>query len=193
MVGGRNAFIGAAHRMAMRLDDPTELEAGALSAKCKNARDFGADVGLPPDRIYTDYREMAAREAARPDGTVVVVTSTQQHFPVAKVFLGAGIDVICDKPLSTRLNEAHELVALTRKTGLVFVVALNNGGYPMVSQAREMIEASDAGPLRVVHAAYIQDWLTKSIDTDGQKQAKWRTDGARRRVRLSHRHRCGCP
>jgi predicted dehydrogenase len=179
--GGRNAFIGAVHRMAMRLDDLIVLKAGALSADADNARASGADLGLAPDRVYPDFREMAAREAARPDGVeaVVIVTPNHLHFPVAKAFLEAGVDVICDKPLSTSMAEARELVELTRAKGLVFAVTLNNTGYPMVRQAREMIAAGEIGDIRVVHAAYIQDWLTQPIDADGQKQAEWRTDPAR--------------
>jgi len=179
--GGRNAFIGAVHRMAMRLDDLIELKAGCLSADPENARLSGADLGLASDRVYSDYREMAGREAGRPDGieAVVIVTPNHLHHPVAKAFLAAGIDVICDKPLSTTLQEAGELVELTRARGLVFAVTLNNTGYPMVRQAREMIAAGEIGDIRVVHAAYIQDWLTQPIDADGQKQAEWRTDPAR--------------
>ena len=179
--GGSNAFIGAVHRMAMRLDDVIELKAGCLSADPENARLSGADLGLASDRVYSDYREMAAREAGRPDGieAVVIVTPNHLHHPVAKAFLAAGIDVICDKPLSTTLQEAGELVELTRARGLVFAVTLNNTGYPMVRQAREMIAAGEIGDIRVVHAAYIQDWLTQPIDADGQKQAEWRTDPAR--------------
>ena len=107
--GGRDAFIGAVHRMAMRLDDLIELKAGALSANPDNARASAADLGLSPDRAYADYREMAAKEAARPDGieAVVIVTPNHLHFPVAKAFLDAGTDVICDKPLSATLAEAR--------------------------------------------------------------------------------------
>jgi len=179
--GGRGAFIGAVHRMAMRLDDLIELKAGALSADPENARVSGADLGLPSDRVYSSYVEMAAREAARPDGieAVVIVTPNHLHHPVAKAFLEAGIDVICDKPLATTLAEAKELMALARERGLVFAVTLNNTGYPMIRQAREMIAAGEIGDIRVVHAAYIQDWLTHPIDADGQKQAEWRTDPAR--------------
>ncbi len=179
--GGRNAFIGAVHRMAMRLDDLIELKAGALSADTENARASGADLGLAPDRVYTDFREMAASESQRPDGVeaVVIVTPNHLHYPAAKAFLEAGVDVICDKPLSTTMAEATELVDLTRAKGLVFVVTLNNTGYPMVRQAREMIAAGELGDIRVVHANYIQDWLTQPIDADGHKQAEWRTDPAR--------------
>ena len=179
--GGREAFIGAVHRMAMRLDDLIVLTAGALSSEPENARLSGADLGLAPDRVYSHYLEMAAKEAARPDGieAVVIVTPNHLHHPVAKAFLEAGIDVICDKPLSASLAEAKELVELTRARDLVFAVTLNNTGYPMIRQAREMIAAGELGDIRVVHAAYIQDWLTHPIDADGQKQAQWRTDPAR--------------
>jgi predicted dehydrogenase len=179
--GGRNAFIGAVHRMATRLDDAIVLTAGALSADTENARLSGAELGLNPDRAYSDYREMARREAAREDGieAVIIVTPNHLHHPVAKAFLEAGIDVICDKPLSTTREEARDLVALTERTGLVFAVTLNNTGYAMVRQARQMVAAGDLGEVRVVHASYIQDWLTLPIDADGQKQAEWRTDPAR--------------
>ena len=135
----------------------------------------------PPTGSTPTIARWRAREAGRPDGieAVVIVTPNHLHYPVAKAFLAAGIDVICDKPLSTTLAEAKELVELTRARGLVFAVTLNNTGYPMVRQAREMIAAGEIGDIRVVHAAYIQDWLTQPIDADGQKQAEWRTDPAR--------------
>jgi predicted dehydrogenase len=179
--GGRNAFIGAVHRMAARLDDRLALAAGALSSDPENARLSGADLGLAPDRIFADYREMAVGEAARPDGieAVIIVTPNHLHHPVAKAFLEAGIDVICDKPLAMTMAQAKELVALTRAKNLVFAVTLNNTGYPMVRQAREMVGAGEIGDIRLVHATYIQDWLTEPIDAAGQKQAEWRTDPAR--------------
>ena len=100
--GGRNAFIGAVHRMALRLDDRAELVAGALSSDPENARLSGVDIGIAEDRAYSDYRKMAEAEAKRPDGieAVVIVTPNHLHAPVARAFLEAGIDVICDKPLS---------------------------------------------------------------------------------------------
>ena len=179
--GGKDAFIGAVHRMAARLDDLFELTAGALSAEPDKAHVSGRLLGLDPTRVYATYQDMARAEATRPDGieAVVIVTPNHLHFPVAKVCLEAGIDVICDKPLSMNTAEASELVRLQRKTGLVFAVTLNNTGYPMVRQAREMIAAGELGQLRLVHAHYIQDWLTLPIDADGQKQAEWRTDPAR--------------
>lgn len=179
--GGRNAFIGAVHRLAMRLDDQIALVAGALSSDPENAALSAAEIGIAADRSYADYREMARAEAARPDGieAVVIVTPNHLHAPVATAFLEAGIDVICDKPLSLNLPEATALVALADKLNRKFLVTLNNTGYAMVRQAREMVLAGELGPLRSIHARYIQDWLTLPIDAGGNKQAEWRTDPAR--------------
>lgn len=179
--GGRNAFIGAVHRFAIRLDDQIVLVAGALSSDPDNAAASAAEIGIAPDRSYSDYREMARAEAARPDGieAVVIVTPNHLHAPVATAFLEAGIDVICDKPLSTTLADAEALIALAQAKRRKFLVTLNNTGYAMVRQAREMVAAGDLGRLVSVHGEYIQDWLTQPIDADGQKQAQWRTDPAR--------------
>ena len=165
----------------MRLDDTIAMVAGALSADPANAAASAAEIGLAADRSYSDYRAMAKAEGARPDGieAVVIVTPNHLHAPVATAFLEAGIDVICDKPLSTTLAEAEALVALASTRKRKFVVTLNNTGYAMVRQAREMVAAGDLGRIVAVHASYIQDWLTLPIDADGQKQAEWRTDPAR--------------
>ena len=179
--GGRNAFIGAVHRLAMRLDDQIVLVAGALSSDPENAAASAAEIGIAPERSYADYHAMALAEAGRPDGieAVVIVTPNHLHAPIATAFLEAGIDVICDKPLSTTLSDAEALVTLARAKKRRFVVTLNNTGYAMVRQAREMVMAGELGRIVSVHGAYIQDWLTKPIDAEGQKQAEWRTDPAR--------------
>jgi predicted dehydrogenase len=179
--GGRNAFIGAVHRFAMRLDDQISLVAGALSSDPENAALSAAEIGIAPDRSYADYREMARAEAARSDGieAVVIVTPNHLHAPMATAFLEAGIDVICDKPLSTTLAEAEALLALSERLKRKFLVTLNNTGYAMVRQAREMVAAGELGRIVMVHASYIQDWLTLPVDAEGNKQAEWRTDPAR--------------
>ena len=179
--GGRDAFIGAVHRFALRLDDRVELVAGALSANPDNARASARELGIAPERAYADWRRMAEAEAARDDGieAVVIVTPNHLHAPIATAFLEAGIDVICDKPLATSLDDARALVRLAEQQGRIFVVTLNNSGYPMVRRAREMVAAGELGALRTVHASYLQDWLVRPIDADGHKQAEWRTDPAR--------------
>ncbi len=179
--GGRDAFIGAVHRMAMRLDDRIDLVAGALSSDPERARLSAGDIGIAPDRAYARYDEMAKAESARPDGieAVVIVTPNHLHATVASVFLDAGMDIICDKPLSATLAEAEDLSRRASASGLVFAVTLNNTGYAMVREARAIVAGGALGKLRIVRVEYIQDWLTLPIDADGQKQAEWRTDPAR--------------
>jgi predicted dehydrogenase len=179
--GGQGAFIGAVHRIAARIDDQFELVAGALASDPVRAKASAKELGIADDRAYGSFEEMAMVEAARADGieAVSIVTPNHMHSPVAKTFLEAGIHVICDKPLTTTVAEAEELVALVRKTGRVFVVTHNYTGYPMVRQARAMVANGDLGEIRLVQAEYLQDWLTERLEAGGQKQAAWRTDPAR--------------
>lgn len=179
--GGRDAFIGAVHRIAARLDGHYELVAGALSGDPKKARASGADLGLHPDRCYGSYSEMVGGETARPDGieAVAIVTPNHMHYPPAKAFLEAGIHVICDKPLTSSLAEAKKLAALVEKTGKLFVLTHNYTGYPMIRQAREMVRKGELGTIRLVQSEYPQDWLTEKLEASGHKQAAWRTDPKR--------------
>lgn len=176
--GGQGGFIGAAHRVAARLDDEYQLVAGALSSDPQRARDSGAELRLDAERCYADYREMAAQEARRPDGidVVTIVTPNYLHFPVAKAFLEQGIHVICDKPLTTALADADELQRLTAQTGLLFMVTHIYSGYPLIRHARELVEAGALGDIRVVQVEYAQDWLAEPLEHAGQKQAEWRAD-----------------
>ena len=179
--GGQGAFIGAVHRIASRMDDQYELVAGALSSEPKRAKASGLELGLREDRAYGSYEEMAKREARLKDGieAVAIVTPNHMHFPVAKAFLQRGIHVICDKPLTATLKEAKKLAELAEKSGAVFALTHNYTGYPMIRQAREMVQKGDLGPIQLIHAEYVQDWLTTNLEKTGQKQAVWRTDPAR--------------
>ncbi|MGB3387193.1 MAG: Gfo/Idh/MocA family oxidoreductase [Pseudaminobacter sp.] len=179
--GGQGAFIGAVHRIAARIDDQFELVAGALSSDPARAKASAAEIGIAADRSYGSYEEMAKAEAARPDGieAVSIVTPNHVHAPAARAFLEAGIHVICDKPMTTTVKEAEELVALVEKTGKVFVLTHNYTGYPMIRQARAMVAAGELGEIRLVQAEYPQDWLTERAELAGSKQAEWRTDPKR--------------
>lgn len=180
MVGGGNdAFIGAVHRIAARLDGQYRLVAGALSSTPEKSRASGQALGL--DRIYDDYMAMAQAEAARADGidAVAIVTPNHMHFPVAKAFLEQGIHVICDKPMTSTLEDAHALLEVAERADALFVLTHNYTGYPMVRQARDMVARGDLGKIRVVQVEYPQDWLTEALENTGQKQASWRTDPAR--------------
>jgi predicted dehydrogenase len=179
--GGQGAFIGAVHRIAARIDDQFELVAGALSSNPERSQASAAEIGISSERSYSSFEEMAKAEAARPDGieAVSIVTPNHMHAPAARAFLQAGIHVICDKPLCTSVEEALELKALVEKSGKLFILTQNYTGYPMVRQAREMVQNGDLGEIRVVQVEYPQDWLTEPAERSGSKQAEWRTDPKR--------------
>ncbi len=179
--GGQGAFIGAVHRIAARIDNEYELCAGALSSDPERALASAQELGLDEDRSYRSYEEMAAAESACEDGieAVAIVTPNHTHYPIARAFLSAGIHVICDKPMTVTVEEARSLLDAAKDAGRILAVTYNYTGYPMVRQARAMIERGDLGEIRTVRVQYAQDWLSESIETDGQKQAEWRTDPAR--------------
>jgi predicted dehydrogenase len=176
--GGQGAFIGAVHRLAARMDGEYELVAGALSSDPARALASASELGLDPSRSYATFAEMAKAETKRPDGieAVAIVTPNHVHFLAAKAFLEAGIHVICDKPLTSTLADAKKLAAIAKKSGKLFVLTHNYTGYPMVRQAREMVQKGVLGTIRLVQAEYPQDWLTEALEQTGQKQAAWRTD-----------------
>ncbi len=178
--GGPGSFIGAVHRIAARLDDRFELVAAALSSNPERSRAAALELHIVAERAYGSFAEMAAAEAKRPDriDAVSIVTPNHLHFAPAKAFLEAGIHVICDKPLTTTVEDAVALAQMVRRSGLIFGLTHNYTGYPLVRQAREMIEAGELGRIRVVQVEYAQDWLTTALETTGQKQAAWRTDPA---------------
>jgi len=180
--GGQGAFIGAVHRLAMRMDDHYELVAGGLSSTPEKAQASGKELGLAAERSYSDYKAMAKAEAKRADGIemVAIVTPNHMHFPVAKAFIEAGIHVVCDKPLSLTLKEAKQLQALLKKhPKVIFALTHNYSGYPMIRHAQAMVARGDLGELRLVQGEYPQDWLATDLEKTGQKQAAWRTDPKR--------------
>jgi len=178
--GGQDAFIGAVHRLAGRLDGHYALVAGALSSTPERSLASGAALGL--ERVYPDYQALIAGELALPEDervqVVSIVTPNDLHYPVALACVQAGFHVICDKPLTHTLAQAHELQAAVEASGTVFAVTYNYSGYPLVRQARQMVQGGVLGELRRVTAEYHQGWLAQEQDA-GNKQAAWRTDPAR--------------
>ena len=181
--GGRDAFIGAVHRMAATLDGSMELVAGALSSTPEKSIASGADLGLPEDRAYPTWEAMLESEAARPAEermeAVVIVTPNHVHHSVAKAAMEAGFHVVCDKPLVLNAAEADDLVATQERTGKVFAVTYNYTGYPMVKEARHLVRSGAIGDVRKVIVEYNQGWLATPLEASGQKQADWRTDPTR--------------
>ena len=179
--GGIGAFVGSIHRIAARLDDRYELLAGALSSEPKRAADSAAELGIDPRRSYASFEQMAKKEGKLKHGieAVAIVTPNHLHCAVAKAFLEAGIHVICDKPLSSSLEDAEQIEKIVEGSGLIFAITYNYSGYPMVRHAREMVAAGKLGNIRIIQVEYAQDWLATNIEAEGQKQAAWRTDPAR--------------
>tara|TARA_B100000674_G_scaffold167950_1_gene135297 strand:- start:218 stop:1378 length:1161 start_codon:yes stop_codon:yes gene_type:complete len=179
--GGRGAFIGAVHRMAANLDGKIELVAGAFSSDPEKSRLSGEDFFLSPDRVYGSYEEMAEKEAAREDRIdfVTIVVQNHLHVAVAKTFLEAGFNVICDKPLSSNLEDAKDLQNLVHSSGRVFCLTHNYTGYPMVKEARRMVQDGELGRLLKVVAEYPQGYAVGDVEGEGQGQiSNWRADPA---------------
>lgn len=181
--GGRGAFIGAVHRMAAALDGEIELICGAFSSNPEKSRASGKDFYLPDDRCYGSFEEMILKEKELPEGErmdfISIVTPNHMHFPPAKLALEHGFHVICDKPLAFSLAEAKELQSIVERTGLVFALTHNYTGYPMVKQARHLVQSGKLGKIRKVVVEYPQGWLSTFLEGEDQKQAAWRTDPKR--------------
>ncbi len=181
--GGEGAFIGAVHRMAAALDGDWQLVAGAFSTDAgRNAR-TGTQIGLDPQRIYPSFDAMIAGERALPAGeridAVAVVTPNHLHAPMAIAALEAGFAVLCEKPMAMNVAEAEAIAAAVEASGSQFALAFTYSGYPLIEEARLRVARGDFGAIRLVQVEYLQGWLSLPIDTDGNRQAAWRTDPAR--------------
>jgi len=178
--GGQGSFIGRVHVTAAVLDNRAELVAGAFSSDPARSTASAADYAVPESRAYGSFQQLFDAERAKPAGEridfVSIATPNHLHFPVAKAALAAGFHVVCDKPLTLTLAEAEELARLVKTSKQVFVVTHNYTGYPLVRQAREMILAGELGEIQAIRAEYIQGWLRTRLESEGQKQAAWRTD-----------------
>ncbi|CAN7198531.1 Gfo/Idh/MocA family oxidoreductase [Variovorax sp. LjRoot290] len=180
--GGRDAFIGAVHRKAIALDGQAELVAGALSSSAEKARASGRDLLLADDRNHGDWQSLLDDELKRPEHEridfVSIVTPNHVHFPVAQAFVEAGFHVVCDKPLVHTRAQADALVAAVARKGTMFAVTYNYTGYPMVREAREIVRSGRLGEIRKVVVEYNQGWLSTQLESEGNKQAAWRSDPA---------------
>jgi predicted dehydrogenase len=181
--GGPGAFIGAVHRRAATMDGLATLVAGAFSSDRTKSRAQGRELHLDERRVYDSYQAMADAEAARPVDEridfVSIVTPNHLHFPVARAFIERGFHVICDKPMTTTVADAEALCRLVQEHDVVFALTHNYSGYPLVKQARALVQAGELGQIRKVVAEYSQGWLSTRLEATGQKQADWRTDPSR--------------
>lgn len=182
MVGGSmDAFIGEVHRKAIAFDPRVQLVAGCFSTDKEKNQFTGETYSLESERVYTSYEEMAKAESQRDDGIdfVSITTPNHTHYAVAKYFLEHGIHVVCEKPLCFTVQEAEELVRLSKEKNLFFAVTYTYSGYTMVKVMREMITEGKIGNIAAVNAEYVQEWLIDELGTPNEGTAKlsvWRTN-----------------
>ena len=175
--GGEGSQIGGSHRIAARMDDAFQLVAGALDVDAARARDFAMRLGIAKDRAYGDWREMLEGEKARADrlDLVTVATPNSTHFEITKAFLSAGFDVLCEKPLTTTIEEAEVIVRTARETGKICAVNYCYSGYPLVRHARALVARGDLGRVRVVVAEFAHGHHADAADADNPR-VRWRYD-----------------
>ena len=180
--GGSGSFIGAMHRQAVRLDDRYDLVAGVLSSQPERAMQAGKEIGLPADRIYPSVMAMLDAEMSRPDGAdvVAIMTPNDSHYEYTIAALTRGFDVICDKPMTNTLENAEALHQKVLETGLIFCLTHNYTGYPMVRQAKAMVEDGQLGVIRLVQVEYVQGGKADaSKDPSPSEKKPWRYDPAK--------------
>ncbi|MGE6221657.1 Gfo/Idh/MocA family protein [Nubsella zeaxanthinifaciens] len=180
--GGKNAFIGAVHRIAANIDGLIEFCCGALSSNPENAKISGKELFLPEDRVYTSYKQMFEAESRLPAEVrmqfVSIVTPNHLHFEPAMMALEHGFNVLIDKPITFTLAEAKALQQKVEETGLTLALTHTYSAYPMVKQAKAMVKEGVFGKIRKVCVNYPQGWLSTATGDDN-KQAAWRTDPSR--------------
>jgi len=179
--GGEGAFIGAVHRMAAELDGEIELVCGAFSSDPERSRRSGQRLyRLPVERCYPDYSTMFEAEAGLPPDErmdfVSIATPNHVHFRAARAAVEAGFHVVCDKPVTHTLADAESLELLLEGSDRLFCLTHNYTGYPMIREARALIESGALGAVRRADCEYLQGWLASDEETGGNKQAQWRTD-----------------
>jgi predicted dehydrogenase len=156
--GGPGSFIGDVHRTAARIDDNYEIVASVLSSDAERSRAAGRQIGVAPECAYGTAAEMFESEARRPDGmdVVAIMTPNDSHHALCCSALERGLDIICDKPLTTNLPDALDLVRRVREAGVVFCHTFNYAAFPMVRQARAMVRDGDIGEIRMLQVEYVQ-------------------------------------
>ncbi len=178
--GGKDAFIGAIHRIAANMDGLIELVCGALSIHKETAIESGHMLFLPEDRTYTNYEEMILAESKLPEDKrmdfVTIVTPNFAHFGPAMMALDHGFNVVIEKPITFTLDEAKQLREKLEETGLMLLLTHTYSGYPMVKEAKQIIKGGSLGKVRKIYVEYIQGWLSKLSEREGNAQAAWRTD-----------------
>lgn len=174
--GGPNSFIGYTHRLAARFDNRFDFVAGVFSRDIKKSKEFGIALGLEPSRCYADYRIMAKKEAIRSDGiqALGIMTPSGDHYKIAKEFIENNIHIICDKPLTASIEDAEKLQKLVKKKKIVFALTHNYSAYPMLREAKQIVESGRIGEILLVNVEYPQGYTVGIKKKDELSALKWR-------------------
>ena len=174
--GGPNSFIGYTHRLAARFDNRFDFVAGVFSQDIKKSKEFGIALGLEPSRCYADYKVMAKKEAIRSDGiqALGIMTPSGDHYKIAKEFIKNNIHIICDKPLTASIEDAEKLQKLVKKKKIVFALTHNYSAYPMLREAKQIVESGRIGEILLVNVEYPQGYTVGIKKKDELSALKWR-------------------
>ncbi|WP_170397334.1 Gfo/Idh/MocA family protein [Ruegeria arenilitoris] len=177
--GGEGSQIGPAHRLGALADGMFELAAGALDHRPDVGREYAQRLGVAADRAYGDWQEMLAGEKGREDriDLVTIATPNSTHFEIAKAFLEAGFNVLCEKPMTMTVEEGEEIVHVAEASGKICAVNYCYSAYPMVRQARAMVRAGDIGKVRLVVTNFSHGHHGDATDADNPR-VRWRYDPA---------------
>ncbi|MBS07402.1 MAG: oxidoreductase [Alteromonas sp.] len=179
--GGEGAFIGAVHRHAAGLDGNYQLVCGAFSRNEENNTRTASTLNVSTSRTYDSWQSMLEEEAKLPEQqrmqVVVIVTPNHLHVPISLAAIKAGFHVFCEKPAGVSFAEVKELQDVIHASESLYGLAHTYLGYPMVWQARHLVESGKLGNIRKVYVEYPQGWLSGEEETHN-KQAQWRTDPA---------------
>ena len=176
--GGPNSFIGYAHRLAARFDNRYENVAGVFSRNKNKSIEFGKSIGIDRARCYNHYIEMAKAESERADGieVVAIMTPSGDHYKIAKEFAKRNIHIICDKPLTANLREAKALEKIVKKTKIFFALTHNYSAYPMLREAKDLVENDKVGKIKLINVEYPQGYTVAVKKKDQKNILKWRLD-----------------
>ena len=176
--GGPNSFIGYTHRLAARFDNRFEFVAGVFSRDIKKSKEFALALGLNPSRCYSDYVSMAKNEAKRSDGiqALGIMTPSGDHYKIAKLFIENNIHIICDKPLTATIEDAEKLAKLVKKKKIVFALTHNYSAYPMLREAKKIVEVGQIGEVLLTNVEYPQGYTVGIKKKDEASILKWRLD-----------------
>jgi len=159
-------FMGRVHLEALRRVEFVDVVAVA-GRELEPAKKLGAGYGI--ERAVSDYRQLIADPEI---DAIHICTPNASHYQMSKDALLAGKHVLCEKPLSTSVDEAKELVSIAAERKLRNCVCHNLRYYPMVQQMRRMREDGDLGKVLVVQGTYSQDWLLYETDWNWRIEEK---------------------